>query len=233
MKGLLVRVGVDQAYGHWNGPVDPATGQFVYVSIPEERSSVRQNLARQYGEFVPALQVMGWQLPDRLHGQYTHLDPDFSELTYGDSWPRSKPIVDMKRGDLLAFYAGLAPTGPTQDNLVYAIVGFYVVDEVVRVKDVPATRWHENAHTRRQGGEDDVIVRAQPRVSGRLSRCVPIGEFRDRAYRVRRDLLKEWGGLGVTDGYIQRSGALPSFTDPERFYAWLKRQKPELVRRNN
>jgi len=233
MKGLLVRVGVDQAYGHWNGPADPATGQFVYVTIPEERRSVRQSLARQYGEFAPALRAMSQQLPDWLHGQYTHLDPDFSELTYGDSRPRSKPIIDMKRGDLLAFYAGLAPTGPTQDNLVYAIVGFYVVDEVVRVKDVPATRWHENAHTRRRGGEDDVIVRAQPRVSGRLSRCVPIGEFRDRAYRVRRDLLKEWGGLGVKDGYIQRSGALPAFTAPARFYAWFKRQKPELVRRNN
>jgi hypothetical protein len=233
MKGLLVRVGVDQAYGHWNGPVDPATGRFVYVPIPDDRDYMRRNLARYYGECVPALKDMGLQLPDWLHGQCTHLDPDFSELTYGDGWPRSKPILEMGRGDLLAFYAGLAPTSQTRDSLVYAPIGFYVIDEFVYVKDVPKSRWHENAHTRRYSADDDIVVRAQPQVSGRLKRCIPIGEFRDKAYRVRNDLLKEWGGLGVKDGFIQRSGALPAFTVPERFYAWFKRQKPELVRRNN
>jgi hypothetical protein len=194
---------------------------------------MRRDLARYYGECVPALKEMGVKLPDWLHGQCTHLDPDFSELTYGDGWPRSKPIIGMKRGDFLAFYAGLRPTAPTRDNLVYAIIGFYLVDEVVRVKDVPKSRWHENAHTRRYGADDDIVVRAQPRVSGRLKSCIPIGEFRNKAYRVRKDLLKEWGGLGVKDGFIQRSGALPAFTNPAKFLAWFKRQKPELVRRNN
>jgi hypothetical protein len=66
-----------------------------------------------------------------------------------------------------------------------------------------------------------------------LERCIPIGEYRDNAYRVRRDVLEEWGGLGVKDGYIQRSGALPAFTDPKRFYAWFKKQQPTLVRKNN
>lgn len=233
MNGLLVRVGIDQTFGGWNAPVDPETGRFAYVTIPEEPDAVRPKLARRYDEYTGALRAFGRTLPAHLVGKFTHLDPDFSHLTYGDSWPRSKPIIEMKRGDFVAFYAGLAPTTPTQDNLVYAIIGFYLIDEVVRVKDVPSPRWHENAHTRRTGGEDDVIVRAQPGVSGRLTRCTPIGEFRDRAYRVRKDLLKEWGGLGVKDGYIQRSGALPAFTDPERFHAWFKRQEPELVRGNN
>ena len=35
MKGVLVRIGVDQAYGGWNAPVD-AEGRFVYVPIPEK-----------------------------------------------------------------------------------------------------------------------------------------------------------------------------------------------------
>jgi hypothetical protein len=35
MKGLLVRIGVDQAYGGWNAPVD-ADGQFVYVPIRDK-----------------------------------------------------------------------------------------------------------------------------------------------------------------------------------------------------
>jgi hypothetical protein len=233
VKGLLVRVGIDNQYGQWNAPVDPSTGEFVYVTIPEDPVEIRAKLARRYDEFGKTLEEFGRPLPRRLAGNFTHLDPDFDHLTYGDTWPRSKPIIGMERGDFLAFYAGLGPTAPTRDNLVYAIIGFYLVDEVVRVKDVPATRWHENAHTRREGGEDDVVVRAQPKVSGRLTRCIPIGEYRDKSYRVRKDLLQEWGGLGVKDGFIQRSGALPAFTDPKRFYAWFKRQKPELVRRNN
>ena len=35
MNALLVRIGVDQAYGGWNAPVD-AEGRFVYVPIPEK-----------------------------------------------------------------------------------------------------------------------------------------------------------------------------------------------------
>jgi hypothetical protein len=35
MKATLVRVGVDHAYGAWNAPVNPITGQFVYIPIPD------------------------------------------------------------------------------------------------------------------------------------------------------------------------------------------------------
>ena len=38
MKALLVRIGVDQAYGEWNAPVD-AVSRFVYVPIPESRGT--------------------------------------------------------------------------------------------------------------------------------------------------------------------------------------------------
>ncbi len=69
--------------------------------------------------------------------------------------------------------------------------------------------------------------------SGRLQRCLPIGEYRDRAYRVRRDLLEEWGGLSVKDGYLQRSARLPRFLDPHRFMGWLESQRPVLMQANN
>ena len=32
MKGVLVRVGIDQKYGHWNSPADDATKRFI-VSV--------------------------------------------------------------------------------------------------------------------------------------------------------------------------------------------------------
>src|SRR6266566_1269620 len=43
----------------------------------------------------------------------------------------------------------------------------------------------------------DLIVLGCPGRSGRLRRCLPIGEYRNGAYRVRRDLLELWGGLSV------------------------------------
>jgi hypothetical protein len=56
MKALLVRIGVDQAYGGWNAPVD-AEGRFVYVPIPEKLGTrFHPGLDRRYGEALPALQ---------------------------------------------------------------------------------------------------------------------------------------------------------------------------------
>jgi hypothetical protein len=118
---------------------------------------------------------------------------------------------------------------------MYAIVGLYVVDEVVPIAEIPREQWRENAHTRRiprSKQPDDFVVRARAGQSGKLQECVPIGEWRERAYRVRKDLLKEWGGLSVKNGYIQRSAVPPCFLDPERFHTWFKKQAVGLVASN-
>jgi len=108
------------------------------------------------------------------------------------------------------------------------------LSKVVRAIDVTAERLHENAHTRWKAiSEDDVVVRGSHGESGRLDRCIPIGEWRDRAYRVRRDVEDEWGGLTVRNGYIQRSVVPPAFLDASRFYAWFKTQGKILLNRNN
>ena len=122
--------------------------------------------------------------------------------------------------------------GPARP-LIYALIGLYVVEEIVLAKSIPRSRWAENAHTRRVPGEGDIVVRAKRGVSGRLRRCIPIGELRDRVYRVRNDLLKAWGGLDIKDGYIQRSVRLPAFHNAAKFYRWFLAQKPDLIRRNN
>jgi hypothetical protein len=90
-----------------------------------------------------------------------------------------------------------------------------------------------NAHTRRRINSDDVIVEGQMGKSGRLLQCIPIGEYRDKSYRVRKDLLKVWGGISVKDGYIQRSAMPPTLKNPTKFMRWFKHQKPFLIERNN
>src|SRR5207245_1502961 len=75
-----------------------------------------------------------------------------------------------------------------------------------------------NAHSRRTLAPEaqDLIVLGRPGLSGRLRRCLPIGEYRNGAYRIRRDLLELWGGLSVKDGFLQRSARLPRLLDPPR-----------------
>lgn len=246
MQAILIRVGVDHSYGGWNAPADPTSGEFVYVPIPEKRGTTfHDGCERPYQSLLPALQRFAderaldlfedLRCPPALLSGAMHLDPDFSTLTYGDVGDRrGSHIRALSRGDMLVFYAGLRPCTPCEHKLIYAIIGIFVVDEVVDASAVPEARWHENAHTRkRKRGASDIVVRAQPGLSGRLRQFIPIGEYRDRAYRVRKDLLTAWGGLTVNDGYIQRSARPPRFNQPERFKRWLDDQGMELMSANN
>jgi hypothetical protein len=242
MKAILVRIGVDQAYGAWNAPVDPRTGQFVFVPIPDgaEKACTPDN-ARGYDEIIAPVKEMAAKCgaqnlccPENLRQRSMHLDPDFDHLTYGDNgMRRGAKIAKLTRDDLLVFYAGLRSIIKPSD-LVYALVGLFVVEEVVRAIEVPAWRRHENAHTRwTRISENDVVVRGQYVVSGRFDRCIPIGQWRGNAYRVSRDVEDAWGGLAVKDGYIQRSVVPPEFRDPSKFYNWFRQQGIILLKRNN
>jgi len=242
VRAILVRIGVDQAFGGWNAPVNPKTGEFVFVPIPDGAAKrYPEGYARSYEEVEAAVSdfatkhlVPDVRLPDPLRPRKMHLDPDFECLTYGDNGSRrGAGVATLVDGDVLAFYAGLRSVLPPR-KLVYALVGAFVVGEVIRAADAPAERLHENAHTRWTPiSDDDVIVRGKAGVSGRFSICIPIGEWRDGAYRVRRDVEAAWGGLGVKNGFIQRSAVPPEFKDAARFGSWLQEQGVDLVERNN
>lgn len=236
MNGLLVRVGADlsAAGGSWNGPVDRTTGDFIYVAIPETKS-LHAGMERPYKALQPRLADFGVDLPQHLLLRHMHLDPDFEHLTYGDNGERGKQLkLNLQPGDLIGFYAGLRDIRIAKP-LVYAIIGVFVVDEILPAAHIPAPDRDINAHSRRvlEPGATDVIVRGRVGISGRLRRCLPIGEFRDRAYRLRHDLMDVWGGLAVKDGYLQRSARLPRFLEPARFLSWLEKQGPSLMQSNN
>lgn len=245
MKGFLVRVGIDQAYGKWNAPVDVETGQFIYLPIPDNVKKVYSpGLRREYSEFRGALTEFSCKFPDApeqrvtfpatLQGRTPHLDPDFEYLTYGDNGDRrGAGIAQLRRDDLLVFYAGLRPVNKLP-GLVYALIGIFVIETVIQATQTSNNRRQENAHTRwHQIASADIVVRGQPNSSGRFDRCIPIGEFRDRAYRIRADLEGDWGGLSVKNGYIQRSAVPPSFCRADKFYAWFRNQNVKLLKRNN
>jgi hypothetical protein len=108
-----------------------------------------------------------------------------------------------------------------------------VVERIVRVADVPENEFHKNAHTRiKNMNRDHLVVFAKPSLSGRFSSAIPIGEFRSRSYRVTNKLLEAWGGIGVKDGFIQRSVCPPWFKEPDRFLKWLDFQQVKLINSN-
>ena len=235
MNALLVRVGADQSPGggSWNGPVDGQSGDFAYVPIPET-SPVYSGMEEPYSALTSVLKRFHVELPEYLRLRHMHLDPDFAHLTYGDQGERAKQLGKLQAKDTIVFYAGLADVRSAAE-LVYAIIGLFVVQDFVLAADIPVPDRDINAHSRRvlAPGAQDLVVRGRQGVSGRLKRCLPIGEYRDRAYRVRRDLLEEWGRLSVRDGYLQRSARLPLFLDPPRFLRWMEGQRPVLVQANN
>ncbi len=245
MTGYLVRIGADQAFGGWNAPVDPITGEFVYVPIPENAVHFHPGCRRMFDELVPALQTFcdcrrlnvnrDLRIGQHSIDQPMHLDPDFVHLSYGDNGAkRGAGIAGLADGDLIVFYAGLRPVSECNQRLLYSLVGLYVVEEVVRVSNILPNRWHENAHTRKlRHCPTDIVVRAKRGISGRLERSISVGEWRDGAYRVRNDVLRAWGGLSVKNGFIQRSAVPPRFQAAEQFYEWFRKQRIPLVERNN
>jgi hypothetical protein len=120
IRAILVRVGIDQAYGEWNAPVAEDL-RFVYVPIPEAAGvTFHSGLARKYSEIVPAIERFrrdhdgvsekDVRIPDGLLKKPMHLDPDFGCLTYGDEGARrGTKIKELCENDLLVFYAGLRP----------------------------------------------------------------------------------------------------------------------------
>jgi hypothetical protein len=198
MNALLVRVGADLtgSGGRWNGPFDSSTNEFVYVAIPESKE-VPETLQKPYSTLASALQRFGQPLPNHLVGQHMHLDPDFDHLTYGDQGQRARQLAEqLNPGDWLVFYASLADVAD-HGQLVYALIGVLTVERIVRTRDIPEAMRDCNAHSRRplSPDADDVVVFGRKGESGRLRRCLPIGHWRQGAYRVRPDLLAAWGGL--------------------------------------
>ena len=79
---------------------------------------------------------------------------------------------------------------------------------------------------------DHLVVFANPSLSGRFSTAIPLGEFRNGAYRVKKEILDLWGDIDVNDGFIQRSVCPPWFKKPEQFLKWFESQQVSLIKSN-
>lgn len=235
-----MRVGIDQTFGEYNAPINPNTNDYMYLPIPQGKDDFKSGMRTSYDDLLPYFASWGQkngaeiEFPQNLNNKSCHLDPDFDFSTYGDqATGRGLRVGDIKGGDFLAFFASFKPIIKCDHKLIYALYGIMVVDKVLRVADVPENESHKNAHTRVSNtNKDHWVVFANPSLSGRFNRAIPIGEFRNGSYRVKNEILDAWGDIGVKDGFIQRSVCPPWFTKPEKFLKWLESQKVELINSN-
>lgn len=235
-----MRVGIDKTFGQYNAPINPDTNDYLYIPIPESRHAFQVGMQTSYRSIVHSFDAWSKQnsvtesFPKHLIDLNCHLDPDFSSLTYGDQGTgRGNRVRELNPGDFIAFFASFKPIAPCEHRLVYALFGILVVDKVVRVADLPTEQHHLNAHTRIIDRNDEhLVVFGQLGRSGRFGNAIPIGEFRNGAYRVTDGMLEAWGGLGVKDGFIQRSANPPWFENPAQFISWLNKQHPALHNTN-
>ena len=244
MKAIMLRMGIDSKYGGWNAPMDPETREFVYVPIPES-GVYKKGYETTYNQILPKLLDFAEKhnkdlyrdlgFPRELTSRYAHLDPDFDFVTYGDvEAKRGQFLWDLVEGDVIVFYQGFKPIRRGPDRLSYGLTGMFVVDEILRASEIQENRCYENAHTRKLNPiYGDIVIRGKKTESGRFDRCIPIGEYRNKAYRVKREILDLWGGLSVNDGFIQRAYSPPRFLDLDMFLEWLKAENVTQLRKNN
>lgn len=241
IRGLLMRVGIDQTFGHYNAPINPNNCDYLYMPIPQSKDSIfRNGMATTYQNLIAPFNA--WSLrnnvhlkfPDHLVNENCHLDPDFDHVSYGDqATGRGRRVRELKKGDFIAFFASFMPTEPFKEKLVYALYGIIFVDYVEKLGNLPENQFYKNAHSRIvDQNPEHLVVFGDTAISGRFSRAIPIGEWRNRSYRLTHEILNEWGGVSVKDGYVQRSVNPPWFNNPSKFLKWLERKEIKLCRSN-
>ncbi len=260
--GLLIRVGMDSTdVGGKGYSFCKTNGEFFYLPIPEDKNGkCSTEYERLYDTFKePLYKFIGKEDPKLPPGGQCHLDPDFEHLTYGDTKGKASRIknifldenLKLKPNSFIAFYAALKPIDEKSNGqLVYALIGFYWI-ESIRLANEIAEEDRDlrdmNAHTRsidylnNNNGEDVIVFARKDGNSGRLEKYIEIGELRHKTgvefgrkmYRVKKTILEDWGGLSVSDGYLQRSVYLPEFRTSDKFLRWFQGHNPILKHENN
>lgn len=149
MNLVLLRVGIDTGSGGIHGPLY-ADGSFEFIPIPDGwlvDSRTYGNTVGRHG--VPLAQYFPARLRERMRQQPMHVDPEFDTFTYGDPTPPKARLRELKRGDMLVFYAGLKGYDRVSPPALY-IVGYFVVAAAGLAtnfgEDILATLFSSNFH---------------------------------------------------------------------------------------
>jgi hypothetical protein len=97
-------------------------------------------------------------------------------------------------------------------------------------KNIPEKLWDINAHTRREPLKDDVVVFGKASESGRLERCITIGEYYGGRYYLASEIQRKWG---EPKRIHLQTGPHHTLHEPDKFYDWFQGQNVRLIQQNN
>lgn len=227
MQVVLLRVSIDTGSGGIHSPLFK-NGSFELLPIPDRfrksgvSSQTYGNTRGKYGKKLIAY------FPKRLrksrHDTRIHADPDFKTFTYGDPTLLKGRLRELKKGDVLVFYAGLQGWEFESEPALY-IVGYFEVAKAGVATDFSKQEIKEvfgkNFHVRHKLVFEDqkdrlVLVKGGPK-SKFLKRAELISVMgTDRNGRPLKVLSPKMQKIfGDFDGRISIQRAPPRWVRPE------------------
>ncbi|MGB9693511.1 MAG: hypothetical protein ACPLYF_01560 [Fervidobacterium sp.] len=221
MRATLLRVGIDKGNLGVFGPIFE-DGSFEYIPIPECSLSKED---RAYKHIIGRSgKPLSIYLPERCKNIKVHYDPEFETFTYGDPTRRRKSLSEMKRDDILVFYAGLTPYKNKSYREGLYIIGYFTVEDVIDFNELSEEEirkycklYPNNAHMKRIDGTENLVLVVGQKGKDKsklLSKAILIG---GKDGRVTREME---GQLGIS-GSILRS--IPKMIGKEKYLNNLKR----------
>jgi len=149
-KVVLLRVGIDTGSGGILGPIfDEREFEFIPIEAEDDRlgrtyGKKRGRHGRKFIDYFPDGRKA------QMQDAFLHDDPEFETFTYGDPTSPKKRLRELKRGDLLVFYAGLEGWGQCKTPRGLYIIGYFVVKHAGNYQDLKregslkpfAKNWH-------------------------------------------------------------------------------------------
>jgi Nucleotide modification associated domain 3 len=193
MEVVLLRVGIDSGAGEMQGPLF-SDGSFELVPIPDRFHKLGENAATYGNTKCRSGRLLVDYFSEKMRANYKnapiHLDPEFETFTYGDPTRGAKRgLRNLKKGDLLVFYAGLEPWPQRGEKNLY-IVGYFNVSWAGLATDLNETelnaRFQNNFHVKHKDALEDqrnrlVLVQGD-QSSKLLKKAIPISALgKDKA----------------------------------------------------
>ena len=186
MRAIAINVGANTNEPGFRGPVRP-DGTFEYIPIPESEPAVDPPT---YGDLTAHLTT---PIPDDLHDQPVHLDPEFPEYpcceryTYGDEHGiKAGPLSELQDGDYVLFYATLTVEGDADwlppEWGAFCIGQFRLAqdaltgEEYAALDDTDRAPFANNAHVRRETTDSRVFLLGDPEESALYDRALPLSQ---------------------------------------------------------
>ncbi|MBE2226871.1 MAG: hypothetical protein IAE93_06000 [Ignavibacteria bacterium] len=201
MKAILLRVGIDSTYG----ALSPVWDDMSYIYFPIFSRNIKEI---ERGEKRTYKTLFGSDvkfLPEKLHNNLVHYDPEFESFTYGDpSNLKHNFLISLEEGDLFVFYMGGVLQNKSKEKGCF-IIGYFEVEktfigsstltpgEKVRIKK----EYPNNAHVISSKTQRNLVIVKGSKKSKKLDRCIKITQLnkksRNPLYITKPKYQKELG----------------------------------------